>query len=219
MSEAVRLFTRLRQMFPGQPWQSGSSPGLRLPLPPQAARLPRAEPRTPEGPRPPARAGTPRRGPHPGRARPGRAGPVTLPVERYLGDLLRACGPGPIAELSSARVRAAARRSRSTCPPCPNWRRRVPRARGSSRSIPRNELLKDQLATALREVRGLRSAGSRSLVIGAYFGPTPFHSDLEPDTRAGWRRRGSSWICPFLTCPAAEQRRKLRRRARLGASS
>ena len=28
---------------------------------------------------------------------------------------------------------------------------------------PRNELLKDQLATALREVRGLRSAGSRTL--------------------------------------------------------
>ena len=67
---------------------------------------------------------------------------------------------------------------------------------------PRNELLKDQLATALREVRGLRSAGSRTLAIGAYFGPTPFRSDGDPDTRAGWRRRGSSWICPFLTCPA-----------------
>jgi hypothetical protein len=69
---------------------------------------------------------------------------------------------------------------------------------------PRNELLKDQLATALREVRSLRSAGSRTLAIGAYFGPTPFRSDREPDTRAGWRRRGSSWICPFLTCPAVD---------------
>src|SRR5439155_10218985 len=62
------------------------SPGLRFPLPPQAARLSRAEPPTPDGPSAPARAGTPRRGPHPGRACPGRTGPVTLPAGRYLGD-------------------------------------------------------------------------------------------------------------------------------------
>jgi hypothetical protein len=75
--------------------------------------------------------------------------------------------------------------------------------RGGPRAIaiyPRNELLKDQLATALREVRGLRSAGGRPLSVGAYFGPTPWKAGETPDPRGGWRRQGEVWICPFLTC-------------------
>ena len=67
---------------------------------------------------------------------------------------------------------------------------------------PRNELLKDQLATAMQEVRGLRAAGGRRLVVGAYFGPTPNNATKEPDRRGGWRKQGAAWICPFLTCPA-----------------
>ena len=93
MAEAVRLFTRLRQLFPGQPWQSGS----RLVSDFRFLRRPRAFPErnlaTPESPRAPARAGTPRRRPHTGRARPGRAGTVALSVDRHLRNLLRASIP------------------------------------------------------------------------------------------------------------------------------
>ena len=218
MSEAVRLFTRLRQTVPRPALAVGRSPGLRLPLPPQAARLPRAEPRTPEGPRATcaSRNSPPRSSPRSSASWPGgtcRASSWAPP---------RRSSPGLQSRTDRGVVVGAGTGSGKTLAfYLPALSQLAAAGAEGPRVIaiyPRNELLKDQLATALREVRGLRSAGSRSLVIGAYFGPTPFHSDLEPDTRAGWRRRGSSWICPFLTCPAVEQRRKLRRRARMGAS-
>ena len=65
---------------------------------------------------------------------------------------------------------------------------------------PRNELLKDQLATALNEVERLRIAGGREIRIGAYFGPTPTSSRYDPDVRSGWRKLQSGWVCPYLTC-------------------
>ena len=69
---------------------------------------------------------------------------------------------------------------------------------------PRNELLKDQLATALIETRALKARGGRQLTIGAYFGPTPFDSNREPEKRSGWRKRGDSYVCPFLRCPGVD---------------
>ena len=214
MSEAVRLFTRLRQMFPGQPWQSGA----RLVSDFRFLRRPRAFPERNLEPRKVLAHLREQELP----------AAVLTQVERVLaGRDLSRFQLGATSEIFSG---LASRTDRGVV---------VGAGTGNGKTLafylpalsqlaagtesprviaiyPRNELLKDQLATALREVRGLRSAGSRSLVIGAYFGPTPFHSDVEPDTRAGWRRRGSSWICPFLTCPAAE---KLRWRARMGASS
>jgi hypothetical protein len=68
---------------------------------------------------------------------------------------------------------------------------------------PRNELLKDQLLTAMSEVRRLRSAGGRQISVGAYFGPTPLRPGEQNLARDGWRKRGSLWICPFLQCPSA----------------
>jgi DEAD/DEAH box helicase/Helicase conserved C-terminal domain len=74
---------------------------------------------------------------------------------------------------------------------------------------PRNELLKDQLTEAYRNVRRAKSvlAGSagRPLRIGAYFGDTPSRAEIEKLPRS-WRpvpARGGSpraFICPFLRC-------------------
>ena len=64
---------------------------------------------------------------------------------------------------------------------------------------PRNELLKDQLATALEETRRLREAGGPQIRIGAYFGPTP-SSPNWIDERSGWRPVRDGVICPYLTC-------------------
>ena len=79
---------------------------------------------------------------------------------------------------------------------------------GGKRSVialyPRNELLKDQLMTAIAEVRSIRASGGPQLRVGAYFGPTPASSKYEPSTRDGWRRVQEIWVCPYLTCPEAQ---------------
>ncbi|GAA0426064.1 hypothetical protein Acor_54690 [Acrocarpospora corrugata] len=67
---------------------------------------------------------------------------------------------------------------------------------------PRNELLKDQLASALDETRRLRKAGGRPIRIGAYFGNTPNKIDARSAPNRAWRKTATGWVCPFLTCPA-----------------
>ena len=73
---------------------------------------------------------------------------------------------------------------------------------------PRNELLKDQFTEAYRTVRRLdpvlEKAGKRPLRIGAYFGQTPkgsFESDLKT---ARWTKEGREYLCPFLRCPECD---------------
>ena len=77
----------------------------------------------------------------------------------------------------------------------------APDATGAIAVYPRNELLKDQLATALMEVRRLRRAGGKQLRLGAFFGPAPRSTRYEPDERSGWRRTRAGFVCPFLSCP------------------
>ena len=67
---------------------------------------------------------------------------------------------------------------------------------------PRNELLKDQLASALDETRRLRAAGGRPIRIGAYFGNTPVNMTRGRAPNRAWRRSAAGWVCPFLTCRA-----------------
>ncbi len=72
---------------------------------------------------------------------------------------------------------------------------------------PRNELLKDQFSEAYQMARLLRepltALGRRPLRIGALFGGTPRHagafgSAYPPD---GWRRVAGGRVCPLLRCP------------------
>ncbi|MFF4625417.1 protein DpdJ [Nonomuraea jabiensis] len=67
---------------------------------------------------------------------------------------------------------------------------------------PRNELLKDQLASALDEARRLRKAGGRAIRIGAYFGNTPHKIETRGAPNRAWRSTTTGWACPFLTCPS-----------------
>lgn len=68
---------------------------------------------------------------------------------------------------------------------------------------PRNELLKDQFAETLRQIRKvnplLAEKGKRGLVIGAFFGPTP---DIASHVAEKWHRHPIGRICPFLSCPS-----------------
>jgi hypothetical protein len=73
---------------------------------------------------------------------------------------------------------------------------------------PRNELLKDQLRAALGETlrlsKTLRQIGKRPVVIGALFGDTPESGD--PNHLKEWERAkaptGSGVCCPFVRCPS-----------------
>lgn len=67
---------------------------------------------------------------------------------------------------------------------------------------PRNELLKDQLRTALQETTRLQDSLSteRNVLLGAYFGFTPQSAKATQLEHIGWDRHGNGWRCPFLTC-------------------
>ena len=71
---------------------------------------------------------------------------------------------------------------------------------------PRIELLKDQLLATLRETRLLASTTPEApkIRIGAYFGPTPGNNtSYTLRERSSWKRIASleGFVCPYLTCP------------------
>jgi len=201
MAEAVRLFTHLRQLFPNRPWQSGSS----LVSDYRFLRRPRHFPTRDRSPASVVEALKRRDIPE----------SVLTQVNLILGSRkisgfqLRAT-EAVFSSLQSGEdagivVGAGTGSGKTLAFYLPALATLAESSPGGPRVIaiyPRNELLKDQLATALAEVRALRSAGGPKLTVGAYFGPTPFGNDRDPDERGGWRRRGEKWICPFLSCPA-----------------
>jgi DEAD/DEAH box helicase/Helicase conserved C-terminal domain len=203
MAESVRLFSHLRQLFPGRPWQSGS----RLVSDFRFLRRPREFP---------ARKFKPE---EVLRQLDGRSVSANLlpEAERVLGDrLLSRFQIEAAAEIFAALrsgidrgvvVGAGTGSGKTLAFYLPALAQLAASGVASPRVIaiyPRNELLKDQLATAMHEVRSLRTAGGRRLVVGAYFGPTPNNATSDPERRGGWRKQGTGWICPFLTCPATD---------------
>lgn len=78
---------------------------------------------------------------------------------------------------------------------------------------PRNELLKDQLKTALGHSLSLtasRHLTGRPLRVGAWFGAVPRTANWVAQGWSGWRRRGPrdsphGWECPYLDCPSCER--------------
>jgi hypothetical protein len=69
---------------------------------------------------------------------------------------------------------------------------------------PRTELLKDQLAETFRRARQIDGAlvehNKRPMLLGAYFGSTP--NNASPNAIADkWERRGGAFVCPWFACP------------------
>lgn len=69
---------------------------------------------------------------------------------------------------------------------------------------PRKELLKDQFAEVYDQARKfdsyLANHGGRKLTVGVLFGDTPQSLAAIPRKRS-WRNRGDRWVCPYLRCP------------------
>lgn len=213
MAEGVRLFTRLRQQFPDQPWQTAP----RLVADFRFLVRPRRFP-----------------------VRIYDVDAVTSRLEDFsrvprtrsaLGTLLGAVGESPARRLSRFQLEASAEILRGLASdfdrgcivtagtgsgktlafylPTLLHLMADPSVTGGSRVLavyPRNELLKDQLLATLREIRRMRAGDSTlpRVRIGAYFGPTPFEGGTRPlpDYLGWWSRKDSSGsICPFLVCP------------------
>ncbi|HEX7303986.1 protein DpdJ [Lentzea sp.] len=203
MSEVVRLFSRLRQLFPGRPWQSGS----RLVSDVRFLRRPRTfsvrDLDVEECVDRLTGLGVP--------------DSVLVEIRRLLnGRKLSRFQLDATAAVTSATqpgedrgvvVGAGTGSGKTLAFYLPALAQMAAAGSDGSTAVaiyPRNELLKDQFATALSEIRSLRRAGGRALTIGAYFGPTPFGTYTELDKRSGWFRRDGRLICPFLTCPAPD---------------
>jgi len=207
MAESVRLFVHLRQLFPGRPWQAGSPLVSDYRFLRRARRFPRrfmdalqVADLLSEG---------------------GVSDDLRNQAVRVIGErrLSRFQLDASLAVLGAVRDEATdsgvvvgagtgSGKTLSFYLPALS----VLGADGGTRQsvvaiYPRNELLKDQLATALIEIRNLRARGGRQLTLGAYFGPTPFDSAKDPEGRSGWRKRGPGFICPFLRCPGADSAR------------
>ena len=72
---------------------------------------------------------------------------------------------------------------------------------------PRKELLKDQLAEALRAANessdAIRARGGRDLRLGAFYGDTPRSAEhlRYKQFERSWPVKGDGRVCPYLTCP------------------
>lgn len=73
---------------------------------------------------------------------------------------------------------------------------------------PRNELLKDQFAEVYSQARRLdvtlSDGGRRKILIGTFFGPTPYSAEKAHEARSGWRTTSEGLICEYLRCPSPE---------------
>ena len=71
---------------------------------------------------------------------------------------------------------------------------------------PRVELLKDQFTEAFKLARvvGLLSkkGGGRKILMGTFFGSTPFKADQRYFT--DWKKNVAGYVCPWIRCPTCE---------------
>jgi hypothetical protein len=79
---------------------------------------------------------------------------------------------------------------------------------------PRNELLKDQFSETYQEARRLdavlKSERKRKIIIGAFFGSTPKNAAIE-NIQNKWESKDRGFICPYLRCPKCEGQLSWRR--------
>jgi superfamily II DNA or RNA helicase len=71
---------------------------------------------------------------------------------------------------------------------------------------PRKELLKDQITETLRQTRALHLASidsiGRKITIGAFYGDTPYRSsEALLAEHSAWNEQSAGFICPYFRCP------------------
>jgi hypothetical protein len=73
---------------------------------------------------------------------------------------------------------------------------------------PRNELLKDQFSEVYNQARRLdstlRGRDRRKILIGTFFGQTPYSADTVYEGNYKWRQTATGAVCEYLTCPRAD---------------
>jgi ATP-dependent helicase Lhr and Lhr-like helicase len=74
---------------------------------------------------------------------------------------------------------------------------------------PRNELLKDQFSETYVEARRLdavlKAQGQRKILIGAFFGLTPKYASLEDYAlKNNWKSERGGFTCPYIRCPQCD---------------
>ncbi len=216
MAEGVRLFARLRQLFPNRPWQLAPT----LVADYRFARRPR---------RYPCRQIAPAKV----LERLGAEVRLTPLRRQAITCLLRDGGPAPLrlAEFQYQATRRMlldleARTSRGLIigagtgtgktlafyiPALAHLAGLVEHSAHWTKAIaiyPRNELLKDQFSETYAEARRLdallvRQAG-RKLTIGAFFGPTPRDVAELARFQSWGSPRAGGYVCPFLRCPRCD---------------
>lgn len=217
MAESVRLFARMRQLFPDRDWQVAPTlvADYRFMVRPRLY---------------------PRRHIPPDAVADGLAaelGTLSTLQREALGAMLGAGTPGEL-ELADFQLGATARmladlgtgQSRGMIvtvgtgsgktlafylPALTRVASQVERRQAWTQAIalyPRNELLKDQFTETYRTARrldaALKAAGKRKIRIGAFFGLTPSSTFDDAVKRAGWTPQGRDYICPFLRCPVCD---------------
>jgi hypothetical protein len=213
MAEAVRLFSKLRQMFPNRPWQLAPT----LVADYRFARRPRRYPRREITPVDVTRrlSAEVRLSPIRLQAlsvllREGESTPLLLAefqyqaLRRMLLDLETRVSRGLIIGAGTGTGKTLA----FYIPALTHLVGLIERASHWTKAIaiyPRNELLKDQFSETFAEARRLdallvRQSG-RKLLIGTFFGPTPRDAGELTRFQSWGPPRGAGYICPFLRCP------------------
>lgn len=208
VAELTRLLSRLRQWFPGNPWQSAPTLVSDFRISVRPRRYPRWN-----------------ISPQEAWARLNAARQLSSLQTRVWEALT---GHDPSFALSEFQVEAAGRLLGSD----PGTGTMVTAGTGSGKTLafylpaliaiapevrageswtkviclyPRQELLKDQLSEAyrltLRAAPALRQERRRPFVLGSLFGPTPFDASEKAVIGAGWVARPNGYVCPYLRCP------------------
>ena len=211
MAEAVRIYSRLRQWFPGKPWATAAPLVADFRFDLQPRRVPRrilepeavAERLAPD-------AGSRHRtavdrlvsGANGFQERKLAAFQLEA-AERILRGLTTGRRGGTIITAGTGGGKTLA-----FYLPAFAWLSGAVTDRAVARILavyPRNELLKDQLTQALGEIDRLKDAPARSLRVGALFGPTP-HDARNVESpgrgRSPWPEHAvGGRVCPYVVCP------------------
>jgi len=216
MGESVRLFSRLRQLFPNRQWQFAPT----LVADYRFDRRPRRYPRwVLDPPKVLERLGFEiRLSPLQQQAlmallRDGEAAPLHIAefqfqaARRLLLDLDRRSSRGIIIGAGTGTGKTLA----FYVPALTHLASLVEQTSHWTKAIaiyPRNELLKDQFSETYAEARRLddtllRHAG-RKLTIGTFFGPTPLNAAALRSYNHWGELAGGGYVCPYLRCPRCD---------------